>query len=146
MKTKLVPFDIEKAKQGAKVVTRDGRNVRIGFFDLKDKEYPVVGAVETNNVEGVIYFSKEGKYNSFEGENNLDLFIEEEIKTRRMTIKELAWWLRDHPEEHREFKYKDTQKVDSHGSYNECDQNEECNQNIVVRKNGGEWQEPLVEI
>lgn len=70
----------------------------------------------------------------------------EKVKTRRMTIKELAWWLRDHPEEHREFKYKDTQKVDSHGSYNECDQNEECNQNIVVRRNGGEWQEPLVGI
>ena len=62
-----------------------------------------------------------------------------------MTIKELAWWLRDHPEEHREFKYKDTQKVDSHGAYNECDQNEECNQNIVVRRNGGEWEEPLIE-
>ena len=71
--------------------------------------------------------------------------IKKEVKTRRMTIKELAWWLRDHPEEHREFKYKDTQKVDSHGSYNECDQNEECNQNIVVRRNGGEWMEPLTD-
>ena len=35
---KTIPFDIEKAKDGAKVVTRDGREVRIVFFDAPNKE------------------------------------------------------------------------------------------------------------
>ena len=144
MKTKLVPFDIEKAKQGAKVVTRDGRNVRIGFYDLKNKEYPV-GAVETNNGEGIIYFSKKGKYNPFEGESNLDLFIEEEVKTRRMTCRELADWLCQCPEECREFKY------EGGGDYVYSSYDYTINQantqvwGKLIRRNGGEWQEPLIE-
>jgi len=54
-KTKLIPFDVQKAKDGAKVVTRDGRNVRIGFFNLKgNNSYPFVGAVEnlSTNLHG----------------------------------------------------------------------------------------------
>lgn len=146
-KTKLVLFDVEKAKNGAKVVTRNGLPVRIGFYDLKGGEFPIAGAVkEKDNTEAVRSFTMKGRHYSYDKDSPYDLFIEEEVKTRRMTIKELAWWLRDHPEEHREFKYKDTQKVDSLGTYNECDQNEECNENIVVRRNGSEWEEPLIEV
>lgn len=41
---KLKPFDLEKAKQGAKVVTRDGRPVRIICWDKLDDDntYPIV--------------------------------------------------------------------------------------------------------
>lgn len=38
-KTKLVPFDIEKAKHGAKVVTRNGYHVRILCYDLEDTNF-----------------------------------------------------------------------------------------------------------
>ena len=44
-KKKLKPFDLEKAKAGAKVVTRDGRNVRIICWDLKYDMYPIVALV-----------------------------------------------------------------------------------------------------
>ena len=45
---KLKPFDLEKAKQGAKVVTRDGRPVRIICWDKLDDDdiYPIVALVK----------------------------------------------------------------------------------------------------
>ena len=36
MEKKLKPFDLEAAKAGAKVITRDGRPVRIICFDRKN--------------------------------------------------------------------------------------------------------------
>ena len=46
METKnLKPFDLEKAKAGAKVVTRDGRNVRIICWDREESTYPIVALV-----------------------------------------------------------------------------------------------------
>lgn len=42
MKEKILkPFDLEKAKQGAKVVTRNGRDVRIICWDKMDNSYPM---------------------------------------------------------------------------------------------------------
>ena len=43
---KLKPFDLEKARQGAKVVTRDGRNVRIICWDREESTYPIVALVK----------------------------------------------------------------------------------------------------
>ena len=39
------PFDLEKAKAGAKVMTRGGRIVEILKFDRKDDYYPIVALV-----------------------------------------------------------------------------------------------------
>lgn len=39
-------FDLEAAKSGKKVMTRDGRNVRIVCFDMKDPVKPIVALVE----------------------------------------------------------------------------------------------------
>ena len=39
-------FDLEAAKAGKKVMTRDGRNVRIVCFDMKDPVKPIVALVE----------------------------------------------------------------------------------------------------
>ena len=68
------------------------------------------------------------------------------IKTRRMTNQELSWWLRDCPEEHREYRYKDNNRV-LPGDYYYLDDtaNKEVN-DVYIRRNGGEWEEPLVEI
>ena len=73
--------------------------------------------------------------------------IEKETKTHRMTNQELAWWLRDSPEEHRECSMlnDDGGVFDRHIYYDE-DANEPVKDGIIIRKNGGEWEEPLVEI
>lgn len=77
---RVTPFDIEKAKQGAKVVTRDGHNVRILCFDRNSDSYPIVALVQNTNSgeDEIISYTKHGYY--FEGvdETGDDLFIEEE--------------------------------------------------------------------
>ena len=68
----------------------------------------------------------------------------EEPKTRRMTNKELSWWLCDKP--HREYKYKVNGLVFRTLAYKEVKQNEEVRSDIVIREDDGEWREPLVEV
>lgn len=40
------PFDLERAKAGAKVCTRDGRSARIICFDRKQHTYPIVALIQ----------------------------------------------------------------------------------------------------
>lgn len=47
--TRLIPFDVTKAKKGAKVVTRDRQNVRILCFDRNSDSYPIVALVQNTN-------------------------------------------------------------------------------------------------
>lgn len=70
----------------------------------------------------------------------------EELKTRRMTNQELAWWLQEG--KHREYKFPDIniQLVRSYFEYDEAVANDEVYGNILIRENGGEWREPLVEV
>ena len=68
----------------------------------------------------------------------------EVLKTRRMTDKELARWLREKPT--REFKYKDSISVYSVHSYDEDCGDEEVRKDILIREDDGEWREPLVEV
>lgn len=76
--TKLKLFDIEKAKAGAKVVTRDGRNVRIICWDRVDTTEPIVALVECHRYgkmsEQVFTYTARGEYFLL-GEHDLDLFI-----------------------------------------------------------------------
>ena len=64
-------------------------------------------------------------------------------KQRRMTNKELSWWLSEKP--HRERKFAGT-NVYSYYVYVENEQDEEVPEDIRIRENGGEWREPLVEV
>ena len=70
----------------------------------------------------------------------------EEPKTRRMSNQELAWWLQEG--KHREYKFPDIniQLVRSYFEYDEAVANDEVYGNILIRENGGEWHEPLVEV
>ena len=70
----------------------------------------------------------------------------EKPKTRRMTKKELARWLREKPT--REFKYTNYIgcSVYSTYTYDEDCGDEEVRKDIVIRENDGEWREPLVEV
>lgn len=78
--TRLVPFDIEKAKQGAKIVTRNRYNVRILCFDRNSDNYPIVALVQNTDSgeEEIIGYTKHGYYFGSVDETGDDLFIEEE--------------------------------------------------------------------
>lgn len=68
----------------------------------------------------------------------------EDPKTRRMTNKELARWLREKPT--RECKYVYDSHVYSFYDYIESCGDEEVDKEIVIREDDGEWREPLVEV
>lgn len=78
-----------------------------------------------------------------------DLFFSVKKKTRTMTNRELAWWLMENPEEHREWKKifdGKTATIHSEYVYLEGCEDKECDPEIVIRSNGGEWRVPEVEI
>ena len=70
----------------------------------------------------------------------------EEPKTRRMTNKELSRWLREKPTR----EYKDTNNFSSivygNYSYMETESSDKVPDNILIREDGSEWREPLVEV
>lgn len=47
----LKPFDLEAAKNGAEVITRDGRAVRLLCFDRKSEDGPIVGLVYNADID-----------------------------------------------------------------------------------------------
>lgn len=63
-------------------------------------------------------------------------------KTRRMTNKELAWWLSEEP--HRELKMGDYIYHDY--DYKENEQDAEVTDLVLIRENDSEWREPTIEV
>lgn len=63
-------------------------------------------------------------------------------KQRRMTNKELSWWLSEKP--HRELKMNDYIYHDY--DYKENEQDAEVTDFVLIREDNGEWREPLVEV
>ena len=63
-------------------------------------------------------------------------------KQRRMTNKELSWWLSEKP--HRELKMDDYIYHDY--DYKENEQDAEATDFLLIREDDGEWREPLVEV
>ena len=63
-------------------------------------------------------------------------------KQRRMTNKELSWWLSEKP--HRELKMGDYIYHDY--DYKENEQDAEVTDFLLIREDDGEWREPLVEV
>jgi hypothetical protein len=84
--THKIPFDLEKARNGAKIVTRDD-------WEVKDWHY----FESSTNVSARIYYvykngsmvatTKDGKYHLLDIESTYDLFIEEEIPEP-----DIMWW------------------------------------------------------
>lgn len=103
---------------------------KVIYFNDKNLSYPII-ALSDNEVAT---------------ENFKHCAEIEEVKTRRMTKKELSRWLREKPT--REFKYDSyiTHSVCSTYTYNEDEGDEEVRNDIVIREDYGEWREPLVEI
>lgn len=70
-----IPFDIEKAKKGAKITTRTGLPVKILNFDAEDEFWRPSIKVLVNNKEE-LDFTKEGKFIPLDGiDHELDLII-----------------------------------------------------------------------
>jgi hypothetical protein len=65
------PFDLEAAKKGAPVCTRDGGNARIVCFDRKDDEFPIVDG----ETEDFYSFTSEGCYHT-NSKDELDLMMQ----------------------------------------------------------------------
>lgn len=73
---KMKPFDLEAAKAGKPVCTRDGRKARILCYDLKGAKYPIVAAIETQDyiAESISAYDKNGRFVP-DKENNNDLMV-----------------------------------------------------------------------
>lgn len=152
-KFKIIPFCLKRAKtpenpNGLEVVTRDGHDVKIIYSDYKG-EYnkPIVGLVQNyrkSQHERCFVFYEDGRFNPV-GIDDDDLFLKEPIKAHRMTNQELAWWLRECPNEHREFKEKTGYIVSNVYEYDVSVAHYDC-RDVLIRSNGGKWREPLIEI
>ena len=99
----------------------------------------------------VIYVIKRDEYRVITlTDNDVDIIrykhCAEIEKQRRMTKKELARWLREKPT--REFKYNNHIgcSVFSFYTYDEYSEDEEVRKDILIREDGSEWREPLVEV
>lgn len=76
------PFNIDDAKAGKPVCTRDGRNVRIICFDAKCEYYPIVALVEKGNgKEYISSYCLNGQFH-LQNEDELDLFMKPEKHER----------------------------------------------------------------
>jgi diadenosine tetraphosphatase ApaH/serine/threonine PP2A family protein phosphatase len=85
------PFDLEAAKAGAKLVTRDGRAV-ISFKDASNgSEYPCEAIID--DIKFIAYFSERGEF--YHGHpHDLDLFIAPDTRTMYMNLfpDGVAYW------------------------------------------------------
>lgn len=72
----LKPFDLDAAKSGKPVCTRDGRKARIICFDAKG-DFPIAALVETNNIEEVYLYTNNGLFHleSNDLESSSDLMM-----------------------------------------------------------------------
>lgn len=77
------PFNLEEAKAGKPVATRDGRIVRIVCWDRKDEFYPILALVGER--EEPLYFTTEGRFYNLE-KSRLDLVMAPEKREGWMNI------------------------------------------------------------
>lgn len=74
-KLSLKPFDLEAAKAGKPVCTRDGRKARIICWDKKGN-YPIVALIQDNeNSEHIEYYTENGIFSNGGNEKNRDLMM-----------------------------------------------------------------------
>lgn len=70
------PFNLEQAKAGAPVCTRDGQPARIVCYDLKWlKNYPILALIESPvGVESILSYALNG-HHSLDSEAGIDLMM-----------------------------------------------------------------------
>lgn len=71
------PFDLEKAKVGAPLCTREGFRARILCFDADNDRFPIVALLKSDNgKEYPASFTKEGRFSDGEADSPNDLLME----------------------------------------------------------------------
>ena len=77
---RVIPFDIEKAKQGAKVVTRDGHDVRILCYSSRNANgtQPIVSEIDKGEDVMLTTHAEDGTHLFSKSKSDYDLMIEEE--------------------------------------------------------------------
>lgn len=74
------PFDLQSAKNGAKLITRDGRSARIICYDRLTAGRPghIIGLVKgkRGTFETLVYYTNEG--HQIDKVRDLDLMIQDE--------------------------------------------------------------------
>ena len=70
-------FNLELAKQGKPVCTRDGRDVEILKWDIKNSTYPIISLI---NNEEVLFATEKGKSVCDNIQSCSDLFMKSEKK------------------------------------------------------------------
>lgn len=68
------PFNLELAKKGYSIRTRDGRPVRIICFDRKDKNYPICALIDDGECEAFRFYTNDGRLD-VDDQHNVDLFM-----------------------------------------------------------------------
>ena len=79
-KLNLKPFDIQKAREGKPVCTRDGRKARIICFNRESIGFPIIALVKNGDIEGVYQFDDKGRSNIDDGKRGYDLMMLPEKK------------------------------------------------------------------
>lgn len=77
-KLNLKEFNLEAAKAGKPVCTRDGRKARIICFDLNNKNFPIVAIINCDSEENAYQYDIDGICD--EHDNNLNLMMSTEKK------------------------------------------------------------------
>ena len=77
-KLNLKEFNLEAAKAGKPVCTRDGRKARIICFDLNNKNFPIVAIINCDTEENAYQYDIDGICD--EHDNNLNLMMSHEKK------------------------------------------------------------------
>jgi hypothetical protein len=77
-KLNLKEFNLEEAKAGKPVCTRDGRKARIICFDLNNKNFPIVAIINCDTEENAYQYDIDGICD--EHDNNLNLMMSHEKK------------------------------------------------------------------
>lgn len=80
LNSSLKPFDIEAAKSGKPVCTRDGRKARIICFNRESIGFPIIALVKNGDTEGVYQFDDKGRSNIDDEERGYDLMMYPEKK------------------------------------------------------------------
>ena len=102
----------------------DKKQLKVIYISKEDITYPVI-ALSHSDIDSSRY-----------------KHCAEIEKQRRMTNRELAWWLSEKP--HRELKIRDYIYHDY--DYKENEQDAEVTDFLLIREDNSEWREPLVEI
>ena len=77
-------FDVEKAKQGAKVQTKCGYDVHISAYDVEDKDFPILAVVTVKSEDDIdwipLLYNKDGISKEKGDDYNLQIIEEEEVE------------------------------------------------------------------